>query len=286
MYGQFFGEFLLQKKRVTRLQLEGALRIQQERNKPIGVMAMDFGLLSASQVGAILEEQLVTDEPFGRIAVRLGALSEESLRTLLSQQSEEHLLIGQALTGTECLSLGELEVLLDEFRRQNAQEERRIRDRLEDHPGGRLLVQLAVPVQRRLSRAIAGMVKVEDVLSEWKGPALAKTIAISLSRQDGSLIECGLHLPGAVVLPFVYCLLQRETWSKRFIDEALVQFGRSLAYAVSAELARAGSLAATEEVHVQGPDTPGPASLILRLHSGIGPLIFSFRVRAQSETGG
>jgi hypothetical protein len=278
MFGQFFGEFLLQRRAVTRLQLDAALRYQKERNKPVGLMAMDFGLLNGAQVSTVLEEQLVTGEQFGRIAVSLGLLTEESLHRLLVQQAEDHLLIGEALVEMEHLHLNELEDLLKEFRLQNAEEVRRISRLLEAQPQAELLALMALEVQRCLGRVLSGQVKIEDILPDWKGPALAKSIVNSLSRPEGNPIECTVHLPKAVVLPFVYCLLQRETWSERFIDEALARFGRSVGYAVSAALTRAGTPTITDGQQVRGLNTPDPAAVVFRLISGIGPFFLSLSI--------
>jgi hypothetical protein len=286
MYGQFFGEFLLQKGIVTRLQLDEGLRLQQERNRPLGLMAIDFGLLSTEQVVRILEEQLISDEPFGQVAVRLGLLSEESLRMLLSQQAEEHLLIGQALIAKGYVRMEEIERLLVEFRRRSAQEEHSFRLLLEERPHGELLLITTPPIHRCLCRVVSGMVKVDELLTAWKEPSPSRTILIRLSREQGGCIDLGVHIPRMVLLPFVYCLLQRETWSDRIIDEALVSFGRSLAYAVSAGLSRAGIPATTEGVHVQGASEPVQEAVVLRMNSGIGPVYLSFSAAEQSDGAG
>jgi hypothetical protein len=278
MFGQFFGEFLLQRGAVTRLQLDGALRLQKEGNKTVGLMAMDFGLRSAAQVSSILAEQLVSGEQFGRIAVSSGLLTEESLQLLLAQQAEEHLLIGETLVEMDALQLSDLEKLLEDFHRQNAEEEQRILRLLEAHSQAGLFGRIVLEVQRCLGRALSGKVKVEDILLEWKGPALARSIMIRLSSAEGKPIECSINFPQAVVLPFVYCLLQRETWSERFIDEALVRFGRSVGYAVSAAMVRAGAPMVAEEPHVRGPGSPGPASIVFRLTTGIGPFFLSLNI--------
>jgi hypothetical protein len=278
MFGQFFGEFLLQRRAVTRLQLDAALRYQKERNKPVGLMAMDFGLLNGAQVSAVMEEQLVTGEQFGRIAVMSGLLTEESLHLLLAQQAEDHLLIGEALVEMEHLHLNDLEELLKEFRRQNVEEVRRIRRLLEAQPQAELLALMAMEVQRCLGRVLSGKVKIEDILPDWRGPALVKSIVVRLSCGGGTPIECTVHLSRTVVLPFVYCLLQKETWSERFIDEALSRFGRSVGYAVSAAMARAGTPAVTEGPQVRGLNTPDPAAVVFRLISGIGPFFLSLSI--------
>ena len=282
MYGQFFGEFLLQRRVVTRAQLDEGLRLQEERNKPLGVMAMDFGMLSAADVVTILEEQQTSEEPFGRIAVRRGLLTENALQRLLAQQAEEHLFLGQGLVERGFLTHSDVEELLKEFQRQSVEDGRTLQRLLRERKQGDLLARMALPIQRCLSRVLSGAVKIEDVLTEWKGPALAKRIAVLLSRERDGVWECTVHLPRPAILPFVYCLLQRETWSERFIDEALARFGRMLAYAVAAELNRAGFPVATQEVLVRGPGIPEPESTILRLNSGIGPLFVGLSTPVQS----
>jgi hypothetical protein len=283
MFGQFFGEFLLQRGAVGRMNLDAAVRLQKERNKPIGLMAMDFGLLTSDQVASILDEQRATDEQFGQIAVRLGLLDPTSLTMLLSHQAEDHLFIGQALVEKGCLRLEELELLLDEFRRYAALEAGRIRRVVESHPGGEVLVACVAPVQRCLSRTLSGAVKVDDALVEWNGLEPAKTISVSLSLGGGGKLAIGLLLSRTAVPRFVYCLLQKETRSERLIGESLSGFGNSLAYAVAADLTRAGEPALAEEVLVGGRGLPDSEAVVLQLASGIGPLFLSLWSQGQGN---
>jgi hypothetical protein len=283
MFGQFFGEFLLQRGAVGRMNLDAAIRLQKERNRPIGLMAMDFGLLTSEQVASVLEEQRATDEQFGQIAIRRGLLDYKSLAMLLSHQAGDHLFIGQALVEKGCLRLEELEFLLDEFRRHAALEAGRIRRVVESLPRGEVLVACVAPVLRCLSRTLSGAVRVDDALVEWNGFEPARTISVSLSFGRGGRLALGLLLSRTALPRFVYCLLQKETRSERIIGESLSGFGSALAYAVAAELTRAGEPASAEDVLVEGNGLPDSEAVVLQLASGIGPLFLSLWSQGQGN---
>jgi hypothetical protein len=139
------------------------------------------------------------------------------------------------------------------------------------------------PVLRCLSRTLSGAVKVEDALVKWNGVQPARTISVSLSFGRGGKLAIGLLLSRTAVPRFVYCLLQKETRSERIIGESLSGFGNAVAYAVAAELTRAGEPATAEDVQVEGNGQPDSEAVVLQVASGIGPLFLSLCSQGQGN---
>ena len=100
----FLGRFLVEQGAVTEAQLADGLRYQQEKNRRIGEVAMDRGVLTPDQVDVIRGRQ--DDDPrlFGDIAVGERHLSRRNLDDLLFFQKIQHTYLGEAL-----LALGHID---------------------------------------------------------------------------------------------------------------------------------------------------------------------------------
>lgn len=93
----FLGRFLVEQGAITEAQLEDGLRYQREKNRRIGEVAMDRGVLTPDQVEVIRGRQ--DDDPrlFGDIAVGERHLTRRSLDDLLFFQKIQHTYLGEAL---------------------------------------------------------------------------------------------------------------------------------------------------------------------------------------------
>ncbi|OLN27367.1 hypothetical protein DVDV_2165 [Desulfovibrio sp. DV] len=93
----FLGRFLVEQGAITEAQLEDGLRLQREKNRRIGEVAVERGVLSPDQVDVIRGRQ--DDDPrlFGDIAVGEHHLSRRSLDDLLFIQKIQHTYLGEAL---------------------------------------------------------------------------------------------------------------------------------------------------------------------------------------------
>ena len=100
----FLGRFLVEQGAVTEAQLAEGLRYQQEKNRRIGEVAIERGVLTPGQVDVIRGRQ--DDDPrlFGDIAVGERHLSRRSLDDLLFFQKIQHTYLGEAL-----LTLGHID---------------------------------------------------------------------------------------------------------------------------------------------------------------------------------
>ena len=112
---KFFGQFLLDKKIVTKLDLLRAIEFQEKSNLRFGDLVINMGLMTSEQKDLILEAQRHADLPFGEMAVKLGVLTPEQCKKVLTKQRQQHLFIGEALLKFNLISREKLEQCLVEF---------------------------------------------------------------------------------------------------------------------------------------------------------------------------
>ncbi len=118
MSAKFFGQYLLEKGRISSQQLVDALEFQKQVKVPIGVLAFEAGLLSAEQIKLILARQANSDKPFGELAVSLGLLTQAQIEELLQNQSSHRIHLGEALIVKGYLSVDALERELKEHKKE------------------------------------------------------------------------------------------------------------------------------------------------------------------------
>jgi len=118
MSAKFFGQFLLEKGRISSQQLVDALEFQKQIKLPIGVLALEAGLLSTEQVKLVLARQSNSDKKFGELAVSLGLLTQAQIAGLLQNQSSHRVLLGEALIVKGYLSVDALEKELKEHKKE------------------------------------------------------------------------------------------------------------------------------------------------------------------------
>jgi CheY-specific phosphatase CheX len=122
MSSRFFGQYLLEKGRITSQQLLTAAESQKAVTAAIGTLALEKGWLTAEQIKRILELQKKTNYRFGEQANLLGLMTQDQVNVLLEEQELSHLvLLGEVLVAKGYMTL---EVLEKEFREYNKEEER------------------------------------------------------------------------------------------------------------------------------------------------------------------
>jgi len=120
MSSRFFGQYLLEKGRITSQQLLDALECQKTIAAPIGTMALERGLLRAEQIKQVLQHQRQTNQRFGEIAVGLGYLTKAQLDELLEDQETNHRVrLGEALASKGYMTLENLEKELKEYNKES-----------------------------------------------------------------------------------------------------------------------------------------------------------------------
>ncbi len=113
---KFFGQFLIEKGAVTRMDLLQAIDLQEKTNLKFGAMVVEIGLMTTVDVARINQAQRSEDLHFGDMAVKMGILTEDQVQQVLTAQRNNHLFIGEALIKVGALSESELENYLKEFK--------------------------------------------------------------------------------------------------------------------------------------------------------------------------
>jgi hypothetical protein len=122
MNSRFFGQYLLEKGRITSQQLFTALDSQKAVTSPIGILALEKNWLTSEQIKHILDLQKKTNYRFGELAVSSGYLTQAQVDELLRHQDISHrVLLGEVLVAKGYLSL---EALEREFKEYDKEEEK------------------------------------------------------------------------------------------------------------------------------------------------------------------
>jgi len=87
---KFFGQYLLEKGRITSQQLLDALECQKQITMPIGALALEVGSLSADQVKQLLQLQKKKNQSLGELAQEKGFLTQAQVNGLLQKQETNH----------------------------------------------------------------------------------------------------------------------------------------------------------------------------------------------------
>ena len=118
MFSQYFGQYLLNEKYLTRSQLESAIEFQKSVRLKLGVLAINAGYMNSEQANAVHQMQTKADKRFGELAVEAGYLKEEQIEELLSSQKFGHLLLAQALIDKDYMTLEKFEQAIYEYRKK------------------------------------------------------------------------------------------------------------------------------------------------------------------------
>jgi len=119
MNSRFFGQYLLEKGRITSEQLVTALEQQKTVQAAIGTLALERGLLTADEIKQILNQQRKTGLRFGEQAVARGSLTQTQVDELLREQEMSHRVrLGEVLVSKGYLTLEMLEKELKEYKKE------------------------------------------------------------------------------------------------------------------------------------------------------------------------
>jgi CheY-specific phosphatase CheX len=110
MSSRFFGQYLIQRGRITSQQLFSALQTQKGVAAPIGILALERNWLAADQIKTVLAAQQNSNYRFGELAVSAGLLTQEQVNDLLKSQDHSHrVLLGNALLSKGYLTIDTLQ---------------------------------------------------------------------------------------------------------------------------------------------------------------------------------
>lgn len=118
MFCHIFGEYLVEKKKLTENQLSSVIDYLKTIRVKLGFIAVAEKLLTEEQVHEINLMQNTIDKRFGDIAVTKGDLTKEQLSYLLSLQGNEYLQFVQAITDLGYMTLEEFEEALMQYQEE------------------------------------------------------------------------------------------------------------------------------------------------------------------------
>lgn len=119
MFGQYFGNYLVEKNVISKSQFEDLMKKQQSSHAKLGLIAVAEKLLTAKQAEEINELQKKMDRRFGDIAIEKGYLLNEEVTYLLNLQGNDYLKFVQSLTESNLLSLEDTEKYVNQFKNDN-----------------------------------------------------------------------------------------------------------------------------------------------------------------------
>lgn len=120
MFTQFFGNYLLNQNLVTPEQLIDGLQAKNNTRMKLGVLAINAGYMTASQVEMVHMKQSTMDKRFGDIAIECGFVTSEQIDELLSQQPQGYLLLGQAFVDKGYMTNAQFEDAIRTYKEKNS----------------------------------------------------------------------------------------------------------------------------------------------------------------------
>jgi CheY-specific phosphatase CheX len=115
MGSKFFGEFLIEKKVVTKEQLDKAVTLARKSNLAFGETARTMGLITLDDVGRVWAAQRKEDLNFGDLCVKMGLLTTEQMKQVAEVQKKTRIRMGDALVKLGYITAEDLPKLLDEY---------------------------------------------------------------------------------------------------------------------------------------------------------------------------
>ncbi len=119
MFGLFFGNYLVEKNKISQSQFDEVMNLQQKARVKLGLIAVSEKLLTTRQAEEINDIQRKLDSRFGDIAIEKGYLLAEEVTYLLNMQGNPYLQFVQVVSEHNILTLEEIETYLEEYRTEN-----------------------------------------------------------------------------------------------------------------------------------------------------------------------
>ena len=114
-----FGEFLINRKKITEEQLKRALSSQVEEHYKLGQIGKFIGKMEDKQIDIVLKammEENHAGKKFGEVAKELNFISSNDLHEILELQEEINIRIGKILAMSGFITQEEIDGCLKEFK--------------------------------------------------------------------------------------------------------------------------------------------------------------------------
>ncbi|MGN1147602.1 MAG: hypothetical protein ACI4TB_04215 [Lachnospiraceae bacterium] len=155
MVEYLLGNYLVEKEKITKAQLEKVIAKLDEVRVKMGLLAVSEGMMTVEQAEEVNRFQATMDKRFGDIAVEKGYLSEEQISNLLKKQGNTYLAFAQALVNEELLQMRELEEVMDGFQKDHGFTKSEMEDLRSDEP--ERIVPLFLPPEALMFSDITGI---------------------------------------------------------------------------------------------------------------------------------
>lgn len=158
---RFFGQYLLERHKITKEQLLNAITYQKNINIPLEQLLIQDGQLNGKdimRIKTIQKQNLDKDLP--SIILEEKLITKEKLDSILAEQKKTRIYIGEALVKTGALNMQELEQELKSYKEEESKEEWEITKGLEKVKN-QIIIKSFIDYTIKIFQKIAGeMVKV------------------------------------------------------------------------------------------------------------------------------
>lgn len=117
MFGVYFGKYLEDVGVLTNEQYKEIVEASRTARVKMGLLAVSEGFMTNEQAEEVNQLQAMKDARFGDIAIEKGYLTEEQVGKLLKKQGDSYLLFVQALVERKLLSLEEIQMHLNHYKK-------------------------------------------------------------------------------------------------------------------------------------------------------------------------
>lgn len=263
LYGRLFGQFLVEKGRLTPSRLDQAIEEQGRINRPLGALAIERGLMTPEQVDAVVRLQRGRGGRFGELARELGHITEEELAGLLLEQAGRHLYLGEWLIREGLLGCAELDALLREFHAANERWACALAPAVElpEMPWAPPAIKAFL---RLFSQGVCGTARIDSVSPPGAAETSARlgmgemAVSASAGENGEEIFSLTALLPRRTLLSLIFCMRGRQTLDERQIRLSLQDFGESVAVAACLACETSGVHCRPAGVRVFGVDDASP----------------------------
>jgi CheY-specific phosphatase CheX len=135
MINRLFGNYLVEKQKITQEQLDSLLPVEKDFKAEVETIVVILRIMTPTAVKELLDRIDTANERFGDKAVEEGCLTDDKLDTILTYQNNNFMKFAQLLIDNGHTSLGEINKLVNDFQTErgfgNAQLSSLIHDDLE-----------------------------------------------------------------------------------------------------------------------------------------------------------
>lgn len=119
MVGYILGNYLVEKGKISKEQLDAIMENTGRARVKLGLIAVEAGYMTTDQAEEVNRLQAVVDKRFGSIAVENGYLTYDQVSALLQMQGEEYLAFLQTLVDLQVMPLQEAEQIILSYQQEN-----------------------------------------------------------------------------------------------------------------------------------------------------------------------